>query len=183
MSLRTSRRRSGSGCSTRFRVRTPLPPAASHRSQFSDSILQILRSSSFFLNKPRGVISQPSSSLTLFCLATAPPSLSPARARSLRLPGRVAAPPPGYDVGDGEMKTLTKPFHNGLIFCALIHKMRPKLIDFASLSKANGACGAVAAASTSRSASCAAKLGSGGGDIQEPTTHRFWGGSFGGWVG
>lgn len=44
----------------------------------------------------------------------------------------------GYDVGDSEMKTLTRPFHNGLIFCALIHKMRPKLIDFASLDKAKG---------------------------------------------
>jgi cofilin len=43
-----------------------------------------------------------------------------------------------YDVGDNTIKTLTKPFHNGLIFCALIHHMRPKLIDYDSLDKKNG---------------------------------------------
>jgi len=43
-----------------------------------------------------------------------------------------------YDIGNNnEVKTLTKPFHNGLIFCALIHHMRPKLIDFDSLKADN----------------------------------------------
>ena len=40
-----------------------------------------------------------------------------------------------YNVG--EIKSLTKPFHNGLVFCALIHHMRPKLLDFDSLKPEN----------------------------------------------
>jgi len=33
-----------------------------------------------------------------------------------------------------KIQNLTKSFHNGLAFCALIHKFRPKLIDYKSLS-------------------------------------------------
>lgn len=35
-------------------------------------------------------------------------------------------------------KIPTKAFHNGLIFNALVHKMRPRLVDYASLDGANG---------------------------------------------
>jgi len=38
----------------------------------------------------------------------------------------------GYD--NVKIQNMTKSFHNGLAFCALIHKFRPKLIDYKSLS-------------------------------------------------
>ena len=43
-------------------------------------------------------------------------------------------------IGDYKLplNNLTKDFHDGMIFNALVHRMRPKLVDYAALKPAQG---------------------------------------------
>ena len=58
-------------------------------------------------------------------------NLDPKEALMLWLKNKTA----GYN--NVTIENFTKSFHSGLVFCALIHKMRPKLFEFNSLDPNN----------------------------------------------